>query len=290
MKTILFTNARDEDNIVEWIAHHLNLGFTTIYLYDHKSKIPIQELLISTTNTNDDHPRNKVILDRIEEDMPHMKINLLNKSLEYAKQHQYDWMLYLDADEFLYFKKAMNVNDFLKDYLQYNEVTISWLMFGSNFISNKPRGTILESYTKSCNHFNNTVHPKSICKPFIKVSTAIKYHNAHYVVTNNKQLEVHSTFNKLTPVKPWLFFPTESVFEISTFIAHHVHQCYETYTSRKVNLPTDNTNTFRPRRSEQYIHSIFNDIDNYTLRDKYNERNKETMKTVGNPEYLRPFL
>jgi hypothetical protein len=38
---ILFTNARDEKNIKEWVAHHLLLGFDLIYIFDHKSIKPL---------------------------------------------------------------------------------------------------------------------------------------------------------------------------------------------------------------------------------------------------------
>ena len=38
---ILFTNARDEPNIAEWIAHHLLLGFDKVVVFDNLSKNPI---------------------------------------------------------------------------------------------------------------------------------------------------------------------------------------------------------------------------------------------------------
>jgi hypothetical protein len=50
MKTILFTNVRDETNIVEWVAHHLNLGFSFICIYDHLSVIPVSSLLKQNRN------------------------------------------------------------------------------------------------------------------------------------------------------------------------------------------------------------------------------------------------
>ena len=37
----VFTNARDEPNIAEWVAHHLLLGFDKIIIFDHLSVIPI---------------------------------------------------------------------------------------------------------------------------------------------------------------------------------------------------------------------------------------------------------
>ena len=47
MKTILFTNARDEHHILEWVIHHLHLGFDSIYIIDHLSIIYSNEILIS---------------------------------------------------------------------------------------------------------------------------------------------------------------------------------------------------------------------------------------------------
>ena len=48
--TILFTNARDEPNIAEWIAHHLLIGFDKIVVFDNLSKIPISSLVKNNFN------------------------------------------------------------------------------------------------------------------------------------------------------------------------------------------------------------------------------------------------
>ena len=46
-QTILFTNARDEPNISEWVAHHLLLGFDKIIVFDHLSTVPISSMIKS---------------------------------------------------------------------------------------------------------------------------------------------------------------------------------------------------------------------------------------------------
>ena len=140
MKTILFTNARDEQNILEWVVHHLNLGFTTIYVTDHKSKIPIKNILQNVPN---------VVVKRIEQDIK--KVRLMYDAYLYAQPLDYDWMLYLDCDEFLVLNKDTNVTDFMNRYNQYDQVGINWLMFWSNYRNDKltENETILESYTKS---------------------------------------------------------------------------------------------------------------------------------------------
>lgn len=37
MRILLCTNARDEENILEWVVHHINLKFSHIHIIDHKS-------------------------------------------------------------------------------------------------------------------------------------------------------------------------------------------------------------------------------------------------------------
>ena len=44
-KIILFTNARDENNMKEWCAHHLLLGFDCIYIFDHLSEKSLESEL-----------------------------------------------------------------------------------------------------------------------------------------------------------------------------------------------------------------------------------------------------
>ena len=73
-KVALFANVRDEKHIKEWAAHHLLIGFDLIYIFDHKSDIPLK----SVFKTFD----KRVIIERCEMDgaikIPLMKLqNLL---------------------------------------------------------------------------------------------------------------------------------------------------------------------------------------------------------------------
>ena len=40
---VLSTNVRDENNIIEFIMHHLTLGFDHIYIIDHLSKVKVTD-------------------------------------------------------------------------------------------------------------------------------------------------------------------------------------------------------------------------------------------------------
>ena len=86
MRTIIFTNARDENNILEWTIHHKNLGFNHVYIFDHISIVPITEVLYGLDN---------VTVHRVIEDFVPKTQLMLTASI-IAKSGNYDWMLYLD--------------------------------------------------------------------------------------------------------------------------------------------------------------------------------------------------
>jgi hypothetical protein len=94
----LFTNARDEPNIAEWVAHHLLLGFDRIHIFDHKSVTPISQKI--WTNFN-----NRVTVERVENIDGGIKLNLITRAVNIATNRRASWMLYLDADEFMVINK-----------------------------------------------------------------------------------------------------------------------------------------------------------------------------------------
>jgi hypothetical protein len=63
---------------------------------------------------------------------------------QYAKTHKYDFMMYLDADEFLILNEDTHVDSFLSKYPEAAQIGLNWLMFGSNFHEHS-QGSILKS-------------------------------------------------------------------------------------------------------------------------------------------------
>jgi hypothetical protein len=51
------------------------------------------------------------------------------------------------------------------------------------------------------------------------------------------------------------------------YIAHYVNQSEETYIKRKVLMPTDDTNSFRPKNLD--IHNCHNTVVNLDPKNKY---------------------
>lgn len=262
-KTILFTNARDEKNIREWVAHHLLIGFNLIYVFDHKSKIPLsQELNIF---------KKGVIVERCELDGP-IKMKLMTKAAQIASGAGADWMLYLDADEFLILNQFQNVKQLLTRYLFADSIAINWLLFGTNNHKKEPTdGLIVENYTKSDLKLDKHV------KTFVRPTQVVNAVTPHYFVIYEPRRMFSLNMKPMCDSKSFNEWDVKYN-TCSAFIAHYVFQSEESYINRKINLPRDDNSMFR--QMEENIHGKHNDIENLSVKNKYGERISILLKNL----------
>jgi hypothetical protein len=275
MKKILFCNARDEQHILEWIVHHLNLGFDHIYIFDHLSKIPISEIIKKTNISK------FVTVSRIEDEIL-LKYKLVEKSYKIAK-FIYDWMIYLDCDEFLYFKNDNNIETFLNNYSIYDQIAINWVMFGSNNLDLYKNGTILENYTKCENKLDKCVKTFLNLDKLRKIDKKIIHFSAHYYLFDDMNDSITVNFKKMNKKDGGYGInidKNDDYKNISCYIAHYIYQSYDTYYSRKVKLRRDDNFKFRAVESASEIHSKYNNVENFDLLNKYNNINKKKLKEI----------
>lgn len=269
MKTILFTNARNEDNILEWVIHHLHLGFDFIYIFDHISKTPIKEVLQKFN-----HPL--VYVETLYGEIFH-KNQTISNSIDFSVMHGFDWMIYLDADEFLVLNHDETVSDFLEKYNTYQQVSLNWLLFGSNHIDQFNGGTIIENYTKCEPTLSKTI------KTFLNLNNIKKHenfsiNNPHILYLDNYDLSVGVDFKTVNKDCPFSYEPAFSIQETPAFIAHYVHQSYDTYIKRKISIPRDDGAEFRNVIEKEEFHKMHNDIEYKGVLEKYNQRNKSVFE------------
>lgn len=262
-KTILFTNARDEKNIKEWVTHHILLNFDIVYIFDHKSKVPLKNEFYNFSK--------RVIVERIEWDNP-VKIPLMQYAVSIAKRIGADWMLYLDADEFLVLNRYMGVKHLLNNYNFAHSLGINWLMFGSNYHKKDPNGLLIENYTKSEQKLNQ--HVKTFVRPEY-VTSAI---NPHYynVAFPNRAFSMNLKNMANTPFNVWDIDYKDA----PAFISHYINQSEETYMNRKIKLPRDDL--LGNRTIELNMHKQYNDVDNFLVRDKYAATVKHFLNIANN--------
>jgi hypothetical protein len=260
---ILFTNARDEPNIAEWVAHHILLGFDKIVVFDHLSKVPISLLI---NNTFD----NKLSIIRVNGEGP-IKLSLMKNALEIALKENHSWMLYLDADEFLNINGFRNIKEYLNLFKEADSIGINWLMFGSSGHKNQPAGLITENFVRSELRLNSHV------KSFVRPSVAVKVLNPHYYVMLNPSrcFSCNGTKMRMGPFnnQPIPFINARA------YIAHYYTQSESEHMRRKSRMLDDGS----VNKSECFpeVHKVYNNYANNQLQNKYSEKTKEFLKKYG---------
>jgi len=256
----LFTNARDEPNIAEWIAHHLLLGFDKVFIFDHLSVNPIAGKL----RTNFD---NRLIVKNVE-GSGNVKVKFMKDAVSICQKENVSWMLYLDADEFLCLNKEKNVKDFLSFFSEADAVGVNWLMFGSSGHVTQPTGLITENFIKSELRLNSHV------KSFVRPSVVKNIQSPHsYVITNhNRYFSCNKTKMKMSPFNNQ---PLPFINSIA-YIAHYYIQSEEEHLRRKSRQLDDGS--VGKQNLIKNIHIEYNNIVNNQLQFKYSENIKNFLK------------
>lgn len=254
---IVFTNARDEKNIKEWAAHHLLLGFDLVYIFDHKSIKPLTKEFENFDK--------RVTVERCEWEGG-IKMPLMNRAADIAKNLNASWMLYIDADEFLILNDFTDVKSLLRAFSHADSLGINWLYFGSNHHIEEPEGLILDNYTSSALMLDELV------KSFVRPSQIVQAISPHFYCIKNSH-KMYSINNKImdwpcAAINPWDI----EYFKSPAYLAHYVIQSEETYIKRKIALPRDDVAEFRSQIPN--ISLYFNDIENLDPKEKYSSRVK----------------
>lgn len=260
---ILFTNARDEPNIAEWVAHHLLLGFSKIVIFDHLSITPISSLI-----NNDFNGRLCVLKVNGE---GNIKVNLMNDALKMAYKGNYSWMIYLDTDEFINLNGYTNIIDFLNIFKEADSVGLNWLMFGTSGHKNQPKGLITENFLRSDLRLNQHV------KSFVRPSVAVNAINPHYYIMKNPSrcYSGNGTRMEQGPFnnQPLPFINTRG------YIAHYYTQSENEHKRRKSRLSDDGSVNKAAALPE--VHKMYNDYVNNQLQNKYSGNIKNFLKNYG---------
>jgi hypothetical protein len=135
MKVALVSIAKDEDiYIEEWITYHKKIGFDKIFIYENDWRC-----------TCEDQQLVKIPFDGKTKQIPAYNHFIKTYYLEY------DWVLFLDVDEFLVIKNYNNIKDFIaENYLMGHGFGINWALFGNNGHSEIRNNSysVLERFTK----------------------------------------------------------------------------------------------------------------------------------------------
>lgn len=130
--------------VLEWIAHHLAVGFTDIVVYTNDCSDGTDDMLIRLEELGLAHHRRNVIPEGLRP-----QPSALNYAQEEPLVGGSDWVLVFDADEFLCIRYGDGTLDPLLDAAEAqgaNGIVITWRIFGSGGVHHWSRDPVTEQY------------------------------------------------------------------------------------------------------------------------------------------------
>jgi hypothetical protein len=200
MKAALVCIAKNEDNyILEWIAYHQKLGFDSIFIYQNNWQFPINIKGVHTIEFNGEC----------------QQLPAYNHFIENYSS-SFEWVAFIDVDEFFVLKKHSGIKDFLVDFKDVQGgLAINWVMFGSNGQTDVKNGNyaVLSRFTRCAKSPNR--HIKSILRIkrietsnwlqrlFSSGQTKVRMINPHFpniALLDTRREKVEGPFNPGGPV------------------------------------------------------------------------------------------
>jgi len=227
MRVALYVPIKNELRILEFINYYILLGFDYFILFDDNSDIPLSDII---KNNN------------LDLNMFHIIKNIYYKNINniYSGKHwselimpvllkqNIDYLLHIDADEFLYSKNFFNIKDIINFYDPFDIVFIRWLVFGSN-IKKNDSDSIINVITNSSNVLSNTG------KSLVKVSALNINNNTHVCPHLIPCKGIKKNFdNKALIWDKYELGKTINKKDVDIYIAHYNFQDIETFTFRSL--------------------------------------------------------
>ena len=199
MKVVLVCIAKNEDYYLEeWLEYNHKLGFDHIILYENNWRCLI----------------NKPYLTKISFDGEVMQLSAYDSFIK--NNMDYDWVSFMDCDEFITLKKHNNIKDFIKDYNNPNGISLNWFLFGSGDKKTRESISLLQQFK-----YRNSKVDKHI-----KVIMNLKS-KFHMVLPHNANIPVFDTNRKLI-LGP---FNENGPTDVA-YINHYRNKTYEDYSLR----------------------------------------------------------
>lgn len=152
--------AKDEGEFIEeWLAYHRLLGVDYFFLYDDDPAIPLKNI----TSMQDQYVK---IIPWHKQHFNLSGRNRQTKAYKHAVANyckEFEWVLFIDIDEFLVLKNVDSLKEFLKQFSDVDSISFNWHVFGHNGYYKNPNGLIIDSLTRRMK--SPSIHVKSITRP-----------------------------------------------------------------------------------------------------------------------------
>jgi len=282
----IYVRSKNEVNIIEFMDHYYNIGFSIILFYDDFSIPSVQEVINNESNLRFEGKykiiRNKTVFDNL--------VNLNNNEffieniLPCLKQSM-DYCFYVDMDEYLKIKCGSSINAIAEFYNPFDSLKINWVLFGSNgIIKSETNNKLKPTYTRSFSKINT--HVKSLTK----VSTICGCHNPHYFLLKKGSI-TKNIFNEITSNDPFEAKMENYRFDyVNLFVAHYIVQGINGFIMRRFGRKTDTSISTQYEGIEILISNNIENICSFYLDNNHQHLSHLLEKEINIIKSIFGFL
>ena len=145
-----------------WMAWYFAIGVDTIVVYDDHSTDGTWEAAVAASRCLDVRPRRTDLA--VQPFTARQREAYLGAAREF--RDAFDWIGFLDADEFLHLRHQADLPSFLSRFPDAAAVAFSWCIYGSNGHLLKPAATTVEAFTRhSLPEFGHNRSVKTFARP-----------------------------------------------------------------------------------------------------------------------------
>jgi hypothetical protein len=228
--------ARDELDILEWVAFHRVVGVSHITLYDNQSQIPLKSNLSRYVSEGFvsviEWPGNGDIQMQAYNDH-------INRGLPIGGM-----TAFIDADEFLLPRGESGLSNILSDYCRpgIGGLNVSWQIFGSDGHDRRPAGLVIENYRHIIPHDNyESTHTKAIVRnDYVRAAGS----NPHFFVYKNGYKAVGENYEVVH--NAWAPHSTEKI-----VLNHYCVKSKEDW-EQKISKPRADTKQFSGKTMDDF--------------------------------------
>jgi hypothetical protein len=157
----------------EWLVYHRLLGVDHFFVYDDEPDLSVGGFLKP-------HFPHVTVVPWFERHRNLPGRNKQTKAYTHALANGlglFEWVMYLDVDEFLLLKRHSTIQEFLSGFdRSVSSVSLNWMVFGHNGFYEDPPGLVTSALTK------RMLLPSSRCKSISRCADIVRVESAHRVV------------------------------------------------------------------------------------------------------------
>ena len=173
-KVAVVVIARDEKPFLdEWLVYQRRLGVDHFFVYDDEPDLSISGFLKP-------HSPYVTVVPWFERHRHLPGRNKQTKSYTHALSNglgSFEWVAYIDVDEFLVLKRHASIQEFLSGFdRSVSSVSLNWMVFGHNGFYEDPPGLVTSALTR------RMILPSHNCKSISRCSDVARVESAHRVV------------------------------------------------------------------------------------------------------------